>query len=81
MYNSLNYFAVSARGGTDDVLNQLACGSLTGALFKSTAGPRSMAAAAVAGGVFVGLGQVAEALMRGGDIPNPVEKIRERVYE
>lgn len=81
MYNSINYFAVSARGGSDDILNQLLCGSLTGALFKCTAGPRSVAAAAIAGGVFVGMGSAVEAMLRGGDIPNPVEKIRERVYE
>ena len=81
MYSSINYAIVSARpSGNDDIINQTVAGAAAGALYKCTAGPRAMAIASLTGATLLAAGTVAEAVVKGEALPNPVERIKDTVY-
>lgn len=54
LYAGLESGMVAARD-TDDVMNSVAAGLVTGALYKAASGPRSAAVAGAIGGVMVGI--------------------------
>eukprot|EP00055_Hartaetosiga_balthica_P003072 m.6349 g.6349 ORF g.6349 m.6349 type:complete len:232 (+) comp2582_c0_seq1:150-845(+) len=81
MYHGVNYAAVQIRGGTDDHVNELASGLVTGAVFRAASGPRKALVGALTGIGMVITYYVGRKVLLNEDIPISLPSMNDELKE